>query len=319
MTLVPINNTMTTTTTTTTTTTAVCECSTTKTIESSTSADNNSNDDGSKNDDQQQQQQQEEEHPRMIGEYKEEDLIKRARELVARRTKDWEITNLKHEERVPRLHRDEIELGIHLGEGGFFTVNEVNKITLRNNADGDETERPQDDEETENDDTAYLSRYFQDDSEDFTGVIQNRKFMEKHCIRKGKAHLHRYALKTMKPECKENPGTFVSTMVDLAIECRFLATIRHPSIIKLRAISDGFISSADDFLVLDRLYSTLTEQIVKWKDWDENGFAKMFDFSGKKKKKFLADRLTVAYDVASALAYLHDRCVKFTWLRPCCW
>jgi hypothetical protein len=243
----------------------------------------------------------ENEHHRMIGEYTEEYLVNRAKEIVARRTKDWEITSLKHEERVPRLHRDEITVGIHLGQGGFFTVNEIEKITLRNNGDDDETEMPHDG--TENEDTITSAYY----DEDFTGVVQNRKFMQKHCIRKSKGHLHRYVLKTMKPECKETPGMFVSTMVDLAIECRFLATIRHPSIIKLRAVSDGFISSSDDFLVLDRLYSTLTEQIEKWKDWNENSFAKFFDFGGKKTKKFLANRLTVAYDVASALAYLHDR------------
>eukprot|EP00529_Nitzschia_sp_RCC80_P024100 CAMPEP_0113448372 /NCGR_PEP_ID=MMETSP0014_2-20120614/4732_1 /TAXON_ID=2857 /ORGANISM="Nitzschia sp." /LENGTH=456 /DNA_ID=CAMNT_0000339581 /DNA_START=332 /DNA_END=1702 /DNA_ORIENTATION=- /assembly_acc=CAM_ASM_000159 len=283
--------------------------SSTKTVETTNMSADQNVDDGNK-------QQQEEHPPKMIGGYKEEDLINRARELVARRTKDWEITSLKHEERVPRLHNDEIELGKFLGEGGFFTVHEIDKIALRkHNNEDDETERANGDtEHYDDDDTAGISRYY-DDDDDFTGVVQNRRFMEKHCIRKGKSRLHRYAFKTMKPECKENPRTFVSTMVDLAIECRFLATVRHPSIIKLRAVSDGFISSADDFLVLDRLYMTLTEKIVKWKDWNENGFAKLFDFGGKKKKKFLSDRLTVVYDVASAIAYLHDRSIIYRDLK----
>jgi hypothetical protein len=44
--------------------------------------------------------------PRMIKEYTEEYLLQRAREVVADRTKDWEITNLKAEERIPKFHSD---------------------------------------------------------------------------------------------------------------------------------------------------------------------------------------------------------------------
>jgi hypothetical protein len=40
------------------------------------------------------------------GEYSEEFLLQRARELIAERTKSWEITNVKAEGRIPRFHRD---------------------------------------------------------------------------------------------------------------------------------------------------------------------------------------------------------------------
>ena len=42
----------------------------------------------------------------MIGSYDEEYLIERAKEIVAGRTKEWEITSLNAEERFPRFERD---------------------------------------------------------------------------------------------------------------------------------------------------------------------------------------------------------------------
>lgn len=42
----------------------------------------------------------------------------------------------------------------------------------------------------------------------------------------------------------------------------------------------------------------------------------LFDFQKKKQKSFFAERLTVAYDIASALEYLHDRNVIYRDLKP---
>ena len=58
--------------------------------------------------------------------------------------------------------------------------------------------------------------------------------------------------------------------------------------------------------ILDRLYDTLTERIDDWKKRDKQWINNLFDFQKKKEKAFMAERLTVAYDIASALAYLHD-------------
>jgi hypothetical protein len=41
-----------------------------------------------------------------VGEYSKEYMLQRARELVAERTKTWEITNIKAEDRIPRFHRN---------------------------------------------------------------------------------------------------------------------------------------------------------------------------------------------------------------------
>lgn len=236
----------------------------------------------------------------MVGEYTEEYLLQRAREMVAERTKDWEITSLKAEERIPKFHRDEIELGQVFGKGGFFVVSEVRKITLRPGEEEEESEE--------------LPQSVKHDEDYIQGVVQDRRFMTKYCMRNGKDC--RYAFKTMQKTCRRDPTMFVNTVVDMAIEFKFLSTVRHPNIIKMRATSAGDLCQAQSFLILDRLYDTLTDRIHQWKKKEENGFHKLFDFQKKREQTFLAKRLTVAYDVASAISYLHDLNIIYRDLKP---
>ncbi len=98
-------------------------------------------------------------------------------------------------------------------------------------------------------------------------------------------------------------------MIDLAIESRFLAVIRHPNIIKMRGFGTSEICDVGFFLVLDRLYDTLTLKISQWKRDVEKtkGVGKLFDMKGKKKRKVWTDRLLVVYDLSTALEYLHSQ------------
>lgn len=238
-----------------------------------------------------------------IGDYAVDYLIERANKKIDKRTADWDVLN--HTMDVPQLSIQEIELGRFLGEGGFFKVHEIQKITLMATGGGD------DESETESREIEKLQAMRRSRSKsDEVGVVQNRRYLEKHCTRPGKnGHLDcRYAIKTMKKCALSDPGLFVNTLVDMAIEAKFLSSVRHPNIIKMRGISKDFTSAgADSFIILDRLYQTLTDKIVSWKDKKENSFGFLFDFRGKKQKAFLAERLTVGFDIANALEYLHDR------------
>ena len=137
------------------------------------------------------------------------------------------------------------------------------------------------------------------------GVIQNRRFMAAHCLRHGKDC--RYAFKTMQDVCRKDPTMFVNTIVDLALEAKFLSAVRHPNIIKMRAMAAGGLCQSNFFIIMDRLYDTLNDRLAVWKKKANNGFAKFFDFHKKNEKRLMATRLMVAYDVASALEYLHNR------------
>jgi serine/threonine protein kinase len=229
-------------------------------------------------------------------------LIERANKKIEERTADWEILN--HVMDVPTLSMAEIEIGRFLGEGGFFEVHEIQNITLINNGD-DELEAESRNLEKLNSTTSGLRT-------DDMGVVQNRRYMQENCRRPGKnGQLDcRYAIKIMKKSALSDPELFVSTLVDLAIEVRLLTSLKHPNIIKLRGIGIG--TGPDSFIILDRLYETLTEKIANWKDKKENSFGFVFDFRGKKQKALLAERLAVAFDVASSLEYLHDRKYVFS-------
>ena len=89
-------------------------------------------------------------------------------------------------------------------------------------------------------------------------------------------------------------------------EARFLAVVRHPNIIKMRAMDTGDPYTSTYFIVLDRLYDIMPTRIAAWKKRVRKGFGKMlFDRKGLKEQAFWVERLTVAYDISCALNYLH--------------
>jgi hypothetical protein len=127
--------------------------------------------------------------------------------------------------------------------------------------------------------------------------------MAQHCIRQGKDC--RYAIKRMQESCKKDPQLFINAVVDLAVEARFLAVVRHPNIIKMRAMDVRPAFQTGFFVVLDRLFDIMPQRLKKWKKQKGGGLKKMLDFGGKKAEAFWVERLTVAYDIACALSYLH--------------
>mmetsp|Transcript_6816 Transcript_6816/g.9822 ORF Transcript_6816/g.9822 Transcript_6816/m.9822 type:complete len:143 (-) Transcript_6816:708-1136(-) len=117
---------------------------------------------------------------------------------------------------------------------------------------------------------------------------------------------------------REDPDRFIAGVIDLAIESRFLAVIRHPNIIKMRAMSSIQPYQRGFFIVLDRLYATLTQKISGWKSkkGKVTGISKFRDMKGLKKKDLFVERLRVCYDICSALKYLHGINIIYRDLKP---
>lgn len=183
----------------------------------------------------------------------------------------------------------EITLGRVLGRGGFCAVSEITNIKLCTK------------EETT------VGNKMLDDEHAIHNIVQDRAFMQRYCLR-GKKKGSRYALKRLQAAVSEDGQTFVNGVVDLAIEARFLAVIRHPNIIKMRAmaVTSPFSAEHSFFVVLDRLYDILGTRIDKWKKQKPKGMGKMLDLKGKKESLLWVERVAVAYDLSSALQYLHE-------------
>jgi serine/threonine protein kinase len=184
----------------------------------------------------------------------------------------------------------ELQVGKVLGRGGFCVVKEVTKITLlqkEQNNGADQTTQQQ----------CKL-----DDEHHIANVVQDRGFMAQHCIRKGKDY--RYAIKMVQEASRNDPQVYINAVVDLAVEARFLSVVRHPNIIKMRAMEGTGPFHPSFFVVLDRLYDIMPVRITKWKKQAGGGLRAMLK-SKKVKEAFFVERLTVAYDIACALAYLH--------------
>jgi serine/threonine protein kinase len=175
-------------------------------------------------------------------------------------------------------------------------VKEVKNITLKNENSPDPAGGKSDDE-------FYIH-----------GIVQDRKFMAQHCIRHGKDC--RYAIKRVQDKSREDAQVYINAVVDLAVEARFLSVVRHPNIIKMRAMEENDPFSPNFFLVLDKLFDIMPDRLKKWKSQKKSGLKKIMDMKGKKADAFFVERLTVAYDIAGALAYLHGSSVIYRDIKP---
>lgn len=102
----------------------------------------------------------------------------------------------------------------------------------------------------------------------------------------------------------KDDSRFERALIDLAVEVKMLAVIKHVNIIKMRAVYEGNHFSKENFIVLDRLYDTLSHRIVKWKK--EKGSLKA-KFKSSVKKKIFETCFLVARDLCSAFIYLHEK------------
>mmetsp|Transcript_32595 Transcript_32595/g.79083 ORF Transcript_32595/g.79083 Transcript_32595/m.79083 type:complete len:295 (+) Transcript_32595:56-940(+) len=230
-----------------------------------------------------------------IGEFSESHLLNVAKGLVEKKTKDSKILDAELESRIPKFDVGELSIGRVLGRGGFCVVKEVTKIVLQKGADDGSGARKSDDEH-------YIHN-----------IVQDRGFMAQHCIRQGKDF--RYAIKTVQDASRKDPQVYVNAVVDLAVEARFLAIVRHPNIIKMRAMEARDAFHGHYFIMLDKLYDIMPQRLKKWKSKKKSGL-KIFDMKGKKKQAFWVERLTVAYDIACALSYLHGLSILYRDLKP---
>jgi hypothetical protein len=192
---------------------------------------------------------------------------------------------------IPRFATREIQEGLVLGSGCFASVYEVRGFCIMQ------------------DDGRRLSLSRDDDEVD-PGEIESRKFMDKHCYRSnGNA---RYAIKRLRQATIRESLSYMNGMADLATETLFLASLEHPNVIKLRGIAMEDMFSKEYFLILDRLYDTLSVRVRKWKKRSKQSQGIMGSFkdrNGSAKKQLFEERMKYGLDLAAAIAYIHKQMI----------
>ena len=223
------------------------------------------------------------------------------------------------------FHRHEIKVGELVGTGSFSEVYEISSFDLIN-----------DNENTYVDGAAVkrrLSNSFLKSStskqspqlgpsrirkRDDILVKHNKNSQEQ---RTGANFQSRYVIKHLAEKLQEDPKLFKRAVRDMTNEAALMQAINHPHIARLCGMAfNGAAALADGkhdsfFLVLDRLYETLDSRIEAWnRDKIQQGPSYYLESTANDSR--LALKANYAWQIASALEYLHERRIIFRDLKP---
>ena len=250
-----------------------------------------------------------------------ETLLRTAAGVVSEITASSPILNKDQESRYPKFSQDEVVVGKVIGRGGFCVVNNVDKIRLNGGGSsvastgsfggsclpwlcgGSSSNPAVEDHSQKGAPEKFLKGLHQDER-------LTREYVASHAkkrTRKGS----RYVLKRVSTDASKI--TYMKGCVDIAMEGKFLATLDHPNIIKLVAVSKMKPCTQGYFLILEKMNSTLSQKIKAWMDMDRQNKSVIGAIAGGKAKeaKLYCEQIGASYDIVNALHYMHSKNIIF--------
>lgn len=189
--------------------------------------------------------------------------------------------------------KKDIETGHVLGSGTFGTVRELKKLLKRSSTTSS---------------TLISSESLNSSFHSGASKDESNSAQTKEDIVPPSSSL--YAVKQLRHDLSSSKRRYGS--IDLVVEAQLLTSLCHRNIVSLEGIGEN-PGSKGFFIIIERLERTLTQEMKAWKnkiDLIKKGCIQSFDKATTMNDMLqhqLDNRVDNAYDLSSALKYLHGK------------
>jgi serine/threonine protein kinase len=234
--------------------------------------------------------------PSLYAHASEKVILDKTRSIVEKEVERSTIFDAASEENVPEFDIKELHLGRVLGRGGFCVAREINSIKLKVEEDGSNHKFGG-------------RRLLRKESRSMAQSEgeSTREFLARRLW----AKTGKYVIKKVDSELFfSDRVTFLKGMIDLALETKYLASLNHPHVLKIRGVSNtNPFEELGYFVILDQLQETLGKRLNSWMQRKRatKGITGALTRGKGKVNKLFTERLLVLYDIAEAMDYLHGR------------
>jgi serine/threonine protein kinase len=222
-------------------------------------------------------------------------ILEKTRSIVEKEVERSKVFDAALEESIPHFDINELHLGRVLGRGGFCVAREITSIKLKV-------------EDGSNRKVGGL-RLLRKASHS-TAQSEGESTRE-YLARRLWAKTGKYVIKQVNSELfYSDRVTFLKGMIDLALERKYLASLDHPHLLKIRGVSmTSPCNEFGNFVILDQLTETLGKRLNSWMQRKRatKGITGALTGGRGKVNKLLTERLLALYDIAEAMDYLHGR------------